>query len=337
MERCTYIILVNWNGWPDTIECLESLFSLTDSAFRVVVCDNGSNDDSLRRIQRWAAGKQPASASDPSMAAYSSPARSKPVPCTRLTRDQAEQPGVTCDSRLVLIDCGENLGFAGGCNVGLRFVLGQREMAWAWLLNNDTVVDPAALSCLVEKMEHNPDAGIAGSTLVYYHQTDRIQALGGARYFPCLGLAMHIGRFRGHRRVVDEHHIERQMQYVMGASMFVTRKFIETVGLMSEEYFLYYEELDWALRARGKFDLAYAQGSLVFHKAGKSIGSSNKAATRSHIADYHLMRNRLRITQKFFHRYALLVRAFLCVEAVIRLLQGRTGQAGMIWRLATHR
>ena len=72
MERYTYIILVNWNGWPDTIECLESLLRLTNSAFRIVVCDNGSDDDSLRQIQRWAAGKQPALAADPSIAGRTS-------------------------------------------------------------------------------------------------------------------------------------------------------------------------------------------------------------------------------------------------------------------------
>ena len=103
---------------------------------------------------------------------------------------------------------------------------------------------------------------------------------------------------------------------------------------MSEDYFLYYEELDWALRARGRFSLAYASDSLVYHKAGASIGSSNKAASRSLPADYYLMANRLKITAKFFPRFLLSVRLMLILESLLRLLRGRGENAALVWRLA---
>lgn len=333
MPHKTYIILVNWNGWQDTLECLESVFNLSIDQFSVIVCDNGSKDGSLDRIIDWANGDRPARVSRASMSQYSLPRINKPLPYQLLSKTQSENESIDKDTPLVLIDCGDNLGFAGGNNVGLRYALLQEDMAWCWLLNNDTVVEHNALMELKIKMERRPDAGIAGSTLIYYHQTDKIQAFGGARYFSFFGIAMHIGRFFNYKHTVNEQQIENQMDYVIGASMFTSRSFIENVGLMSEDYFLYYEELDWALRARGKFSQIYAQKSLVFHKAGASIGSSNKVSSRSLLSDSYLMSNRLKITRRFFPHYLMSVSFFLMLEAGIRLFQGKKEHAYMIFQL----
>ena len=127
------------------------------------------------------------------------------------------------------------------------------------------------------------------------------------------------------------------MDYAVGASMLVTREFLSTVGLMSEEYFLYYEELDWALRAKHGFVIGYARESLVYHKAGASIGSSNTTSRRSLMSDYYLMRNRLVITRKFFPQYLLSVRLFMLVEVLIRVLNGNLKQASNTLRLAFNR
>ncbi len=335
LTQITYIVLVNWNGWKDTLECLESLFRLEGADHRVVVCDNGSEDGSLDRIRAWAAGRQEAPPAPAEMAGHSRPPCAKPVACQSLTREQAEQGREVAEAPLILIDCGANLGFAGGNNVGLRYALRQPDMAWAWLLNNDTVADRHALRALLDKARATPGAGIIGSTVVYYHRPQRVQAFGGARYFHCIGLSMHIGRLRNRLRPVHERRIESQMDYVLGASMFVSRAFVEAVGPMSEDYFLYYEELDWALRARGRFTLAYAQHSRVYHKAGATIGSSNRSSERSLLSDRHLMANRLRITRRFHPHCLPTVRGFLLVEWLIRRLRGRKAHAGMIWRLIT--
>ena len=73
------------------------------------------------------------------------PAIDKPWPYILLDKTQAEEENALCESPLVLIDCKKNLGFAGGNNVGLRYSMQQPDMSWAWLLNNDTVVDSSAL------------------------------------------------------------------------------------------------------------------------------------------------------------------------------------------------
>ena len=63
-DNCTYIILLNWNGWRDTVACLESLFESAGARFRVVVCDNQSSDDSLAKITAWAQGRLSAEVPD---------------------------------------------------------------------------------------------------------------------------------------------------------------------------------------------------------------------------------------------------------------------------------
>ena len=333
MNDKTYIILVNWNGWEDTLECLESIFNLSRKDFRVLVCDNGSQDDSLNKIKEWAEGTREARISEKRMGKYSLPKTNKPVSYQLLTKTQVESGEIAAHSQLILIDCQKNLGFAGGNNIGLRYALLQNDMTWCWLLNNDTVVEQNALTELIKKGVANPRIGITGSTIIYYNQTNKVQAFGGARYFSCIGLAMHIGRFNSQLKAINENKIEKRLSYILGASMFVSRDFLRKIGLMSEDYFLYYEELDWAQRSKSQYSLAYASKSLVFHKAGSSIGSSNKASQRSMLADYYLMSNRLKITQRFFPYCNFSVRLFLGVEMVIRLLKRQPKKARIIWGL----
>ena len=63
------------------------------------------------------------------------------------------------------------------------------------------------------------------------------------------------------------------MKYVAGASMLVSRPFLQDAGFLSEEYFLYFEELDWITGAKGRYRLAYSPESIVFHKVGASTGN----------------------------------------------------------------
>jgi len=229
-----YIIIVNWNGWRDTVECLDSLFCITYSPFTVVVCDNGSHDDSVDQLKRWG--------------------EHKGIPCVEYRREDAESGGREGDPpQLVLIRNGENLGFAGGNNVGLRYALARGDFAYVWLLNNDTIVQSDSLTRLVERMQRQPDAGLCGSTILYYHNPRRVQALGGGYYCRWIGLPWHYGRFAGQGKKIDQTRAEGWMNYVEGASTLVSCAFLEEIGLMSEEYFLYFEEADWAMRWKDGF------------------------------------------------------------------------------------
>lgn len=334
IQDVTYIILVNWNGGDDTIECLESLFRLEQAQFRVIVCDNGSSDASVENIVEWANGERVADCRSKEITKYVVPNVNKPIRHKIISRAQAEAGETIDDVSLVLIQCEENLGFAGGNNVGLRFALLQPDMANAWLLNNDTVAEPLALKWLLEEQGENPESGMVGSTVVYYDAPDRVQALGGAIFFPPFAISYHLGRMKRVSSTPKTRAIKGKLSYIFGASMLVTRPFLEMVGLMSEEYFIYYEEIDWALRARGKFSITWAVNSKIYHKAGASTGSSNDMAKRSFNSDLYLMGNRLVFARRYFPQYVFTVRLFLVFECILRLINGKFDSASAIWAMA---
>lgn len=298
-----YVLVLNWNGWADTIECLESVFRSRWANFQVIVCDNASSDGSLDHIKAWADGRLDVfSWPDNPLRDFSYPPISKPVSYVEYDRQQAEAGGVPAhsSSQLILVQTGANLGFAGGNNVGLRYALARGDFAYLWLLNNDTVTPPNTLPLMIAKMHRQPDVGMCGSTLLYYHKPDTIQAAGGGVFNKWLGTTHSIAGLMPVTHNVDEHSVTARMSYVSAASMLVSRNFIRQVGLMCEDYFLYFEELDWAVRATGQFSMAFAPKAVVYHKEGASIGSSSDPKKKSALSDYFGIRNRLLFARKYY-------------------------------------
>jgi GT2 family glycosyltransferase len=336
-----YVVLVNWNGWRDTIECLESLFrSRYYPSFRVVVCDNGSTDGSVDKIRSWAEGMVTVERDpDHPLAPLVLPPVGKPLPHVVLARADAEHAtdGGGEGPLLTLIAAGANLGFAGGCNVGLRFALRQSTCGYIWLLNNDTVVHPDALGALVRRLGVRPDAGQCGSRILSYDEPSVVQARGGERYNRWLASSTPIGAGRLAEDRVDVESVEREMSYVAGAALCVTRQFIETVGLLDESYFLYGEELDWLARARGRFALAYAHDSVVYHKEGRTIGSSRDGASRSALGDYFMIRSRLRFTWKHARLAFPAVAVGVLVAGINRIRRRQVDRALAILRILVSR
>lgn len=302
-----YVVIVNWNGWRDTIECLESVFRCDWPNLRVVVCDNDSGDDSLGHIKAWAEGQIVSVCPDMSpLSKLTFPPVPKPVSCAFYDRAQAECGGdLRSDAKLVLVQTGDNLGFAGGNNVGLRYALARDNFEYVLLLNNDTVITPDSINRMVERMMEDQNAGMCGSTLLYYYEPDTVQALGGAVYSKWLGLTRHVGLFQKVKRTIDRARVEHEMDYVVAAAMMVSKPFLKDVGLMCEDYFLYYEEVDWTLCASGRYGIVYAPESVIYHKEGSSTGANSAAGDEKSLkSDYYLIRSRLMVTRKFFP-YAL--------------------------------
>lgn len=279
-----YIILLNWNGCVDTIACLKSLSRLEGVAPRIVVCDNASIDDSWVRLQSYI----------------------------------TQHP----EQRISLIQTGENLGFAGGNNVGLRIAMSDLEMGFVWLLNNDTEVSPEALSALVTYMAKHEDVGICGSTLLYMDEPSQIQAVGG-QYNAWLGTSKHVFGHQKYSRTICESMDPDSFDYVVGASMFVRRSVLEQVGLLSEEYFLYCEEIDLATRMKRQMpemQLGYAPESLVYHKEGASTGANDRQEkTYSYFSDYFFITSRIRFARKFFPIKRWVVQVTMLPVAINRL------------------
>ncbi|MBS1804116.1 MAG: glycosyltransferase family 2 protein [Acidobacteria bacterium] len=317
-----YIIIVNWNGWQDTIECLESVFRLRYDNFSVIVCDNGSSDESLARIANWADGEVQASSTRPELRHLGDPPYPKPIPYLRL--DSIAAADFTGrEERLFLVQTGRNLGFAGANNIGLRLALKTGDLEYAWLLNNDTAVAPDALAELVLRMEEEPRAGICGSALLYYDDGKTVQALGGARYSKWTARVHHIGEGLTMDVAPPQREVEKQLSYVVGASLLVRRAFLETVGFMNERYFLFFEEIDWITRARNRFQLVYSPRSIVFHKQGRSTGQGSGMEDSDSVSGMYGPRSRILYT-RIHHPIALIsVVPSILASAAYRLMTGR--------------
>ena len=153
------IVVLNWNGWRDTVECLESILRSDHAIAQIVVCDNGSTDDSVLQLRQWASRVPCASADyDPQIGAFTSG---------------------DAGASIVFVQIAANLGYGGGNNVGIRYALDILDVRYVWLLNNDTVVDRHALSHLVELAQSDPSLGVIGAKLLSYREPSKIQALGG--------------------------------------------------------------------------------------------------------------------------------------------------------------
>lgn len=289
------IVLVNWNGWADSVECIDSVLACGYPDFHIFLVDNDSSDQSVERIIDWCDNPAHGVGSHdfPGVAHYSD--AGVPVKYRLLEDPNGVLSEAPADCRLTLIRSGGNLGFAGGNNVGIR-VAGLSNFDYFWLLNTDTVIDADALDRLVERAQHDASIGIVGSTLLYYAEPARVQAMGGATLDVTHMVMKHIGVNQPVGEVpANPEEIEPSMAYVVGASMLVSRPFIEDVGYMQEDYFLYFEEIDWALRGKGKYRMGYAPQSRVYHKVGAS-----SAKTASWFSLRLLYRNRLKFVGRFF-------------------------------------
>lgn len=313
-----YIIVLNWNGWRDTIECLESLLHLDYENYAIVVCDNASSDESVEKIKRWASGEVIAQPAMSQLSRLILPASPKPIPILELTRAEAESACTPHGAQIVLIETGGNLGFAGGNNVGLRYALHDADARYFWLLNNDTVVEPGALRGLLHFVKLHPSVGLCGSLQLSYYNPAEVQVQGGKPYRWWSGRVA-----TPPPRLVQELTLDPvRMDYVNGASMFARRAFLEAIGLMDESYFLYFEELDWAVRARGKFTLGYARESVIYHKEGATVGSHQRRERRSILSDQYLSRNRVLFTRRYRPWALPSVLLWACLAAAHRLLCG---------------
>lgn len=310
--KSTWILILNWRNGVDTVDCLNSIINDNDSNIcGIVVCDNNSGDNSIEDIKHWG---------EATKHVFTEFLWQK----NEFTLVTSAASGADTAQRLkmVLIHTGANLGFAGGNNVGLRYIQKCSDFDFVFLLNNDALLPTGTVAEMVKRCRADTQIGMCGCTVVYNHTPTHVQAYGGASFQPWLGRAKHIG---AHAMVSAERNgaaVERQLDYILGAALLITKPCLETIGLMEEAYFLYYEELDWATRAkRAGFTLAYAPEAVVFHKEGGTIGSSSRGGLRSLLSEYYLLHSRLRFTHKFYPQYLSTVFAFALAQSTRTLLR----------------
>ncbi len=183
-----------------------------------------------------------------------------------------------------------NLGYAGGVNICLAEAPGAD--AW-WVLNPDTKPYPDSLGRLVRRLVVG-DCEVAGGTT---HFADgRVESHGG-RWRPWLGRSESIGYGDALDAPVDAAALEPTLSYFSGACMLISRRFLEIVGPMHEDYFLYCEEIEWMLRGRALgMRLGYAPGARVLHLQGTTTGSVSDIRQRTRTPIYLDERNKMLVT-----------------------------------------
>lgn len=319
-------ILVNCNSAADSIECLESLMR-ADQPVRIIVVDNASDDDCIARIHAWASGAAPFLPPDGPLGRLTRPPLRKPIPLRELRDTEAltTPPG---DELLTLIRSSSNRGFAGGHNLGLRHALLDPAVGYCWCLDNGTVVEADAPRALLARLDATPKVGMCGTQVRFYHRPDIFRQLNGARFQLLTGQGTAIGAGQPVSTPFDPQQVARETDFVPGASLAVSRAFLETVGFMEEGYFLYYEEIDWAVRNHGRFQTAFAHGAILYHKQQDAAGEEDaRSGIRAGIREYHLLKSRLKFYRRNFPlllplQYLL---AFWQIER--RLLRGQPGKA----------
>ena len=187
-----------------------------------------------------------------------------------------------------ILETGRNLGFSGGCNVGIRCAM-EEGADYVWLLNNDTTVEPQALIAMVTVAEADPRVGAVGSVLYYLDSPKDIQAWGGGR------VCFWSGRTRHHLGPVAS----AKLHFLTAASILLRRRALEEVGLLDEStFFMYWEDTDFSFRLRkAGWRLAVADQSIVLHREHAATGKGSR------LLDYYFNESAVR----FFRRYAPIV------------------------------
>jgi hypothetical protein len=183
----------------------------------------------------------------------------------------------------------ENLGFAGGCNVGLRHAI-EQGYEYALLLNNDAFPEPDMLSKLFAEM--GPDVGLVSPKVLYHSERDII-SFGGGRQHPLL---LEVRDDAAEKKDGPEWEMTREVDYLWGTCWLVNLAALQKVGLLDERFFMYYEDLDWSIRFRQTgYRLLWVGKARLYHHESRSTGGTDSSLRRYYLA---------RSSVIFFRRYA---------------------------------
>ena len=305
------VIIVGFRNADDIVCCVSALEKITaPPSFDVFICENGG----------WASYEQLiASLAETKCDLLDRP----PDDIARGAKQFIATQRMSFQSRrsIVRIGCAsENLGYAGGINAWLRELVHIGGWKAIWILNPDTEPEVDALMELVSRAE-TAGKGMVGSTILEAGRDDIVRFRGGMHWqkFAARGIA--IGLNEPIDAPFDLSEVEHALDSPSGASMYVTRDCIEQIGLMDESYFLFYEDLDWGIRAK-KLGIGYASGSIIAHRRGTTTGSAGGLGTRSRLSVYLEHRNAIHFVRRYFP-WSLPVRIVISVLQSVRFLAHR--------------
>ncbi|WP_008318842.1 glycosyltransferase family 2 protein [Leptolyngbya sp. PCC 6406] len=230
------VVILNWNGLSDTLNCLESVYKSNYENYHIIVVDNNSNEDPTTPIKNQ-------------------------FPETIIIRNSA------------------NLGFSGGCNAGIDYVINQ-SYDFVFLLNNDAIVDPEIFRAFILASQQHPEGGAFGAKIYRYDRPGVLLNAGGkwswrdARY---LSLGLH---------QVDDHQTWEAIQdtdFIPGCSLFIKTEIIQKIGRLNTDYFLLWEDLELGKAVqRLNYRLLIVPQAKIWHKESASFVGGLWAAHRQY-------------------------------------------------------
>lgn len=300
------VVVVTFNAADVILGCVESLLAQDGGRPAVIVVDNASTDDTVAVLRRWA--------------------REGGVELREFAA--GDRPAREAAGAVTLVHSGANRGFAGGVNVGLALLARMPSVAHFWVLNPDAYADPGACAAILRQAARTPGYGLMGGRVCYADPPHRVQIDGG-RVNLWTGVSGNVNL----GRPAAEAPLPRgeDLDFITGASMVASRAFYEAVGPMREDYFLYYEEADWALR-RGTMPLVVAEGLVVFHHAGTSIGSPTLERLASPFSFWFKYHSRMLFVRRFNPAGLPVAMAYATAKAAQLLARGAFPQAGALLR-----
>lgn len=297
------ITILNWNGWKDTVECLESLYQINYPNYDVVLVDNGSEDESLEKIRDYCGGKIKI---ESNFFKYSK--KNKPITIfehdekeLKIKNDNNEINSFPSNRELILIKNDKNCGFTEGNNIAMRYILKSLNSDYTLLLNNDTVVDTDFLDELITAAENDPHVGIIGPKIYYYDENNMIFSIGG-KINPWTGRTPFIGWGETDKGQFED---VVEVDYVSGCALLIRNDLIKKIGLLNEDYFSYYEETEWCVKAKiaGYFIICNPK-SKIWHK----IAVTSK---KSDLYIYYITRNRFLFLKRNFSKLQFFVSSLI--------------------------
>jgi GT2 family glycosyltransferase len=278
------VIILNWNGWKDTIECLDSILRIEYPSYQIIVVDNGSSDDSIEELKDWISGLKGfilKSYKEIIALAENYASFEQKLACDVITEDNISIP-------LILLETNSNRGYSGGNNVGLAWAMATKY-EYALILNNDVRVEANIIANLINAaVESNAD--VVGALI---KDSDGKEVLFAKSFYPYMLLYSE----SNDRVPSDKWWITDQ---VNGSAMLVSRGLLlnrwQSLGyFLDESLFLYCEEIELAMwcRAAGKMSII-AGNAIVYHKVSKSFGGKGKP-----LQFYYLTRNRILIARRY--------------------------------------
>ncbi|MBV6444183.1 MAG: glycosyltransferase family 2 protein [Ignavibacteriales bacterium] len=231
-----FAVILNYNGYDDTIRCLKSIQNSSYKAVYSVIVDNASPDGSGERL------KNELSASKNN--GYNSP-------------------------EITVILNSKNLGYAGGMNTGARYAL-EHGADFVMYVNNDTEFTETTIQEMAAVADKDEKTGIVSPKVLYMDEREKIYCA-GSRYlfYRCGNVSLGRGTDAKNNRNTEE-----EITHAEGACLLIKKEVFLQVGFMKEFFFMYFEDLEYSLRVNRKFKIVYAPKAVLYHSsgAGKSFG-----------------------------------------------------------------